>query len=64
MSHSTFNIGELVPYKDRPSVLSLVYTNLNRQLRGVSLVSSIEVERRRCALQVSSVARLQKNKES
>ena len=44
--------------------LSLVYTNLNCQLRGASpLVSSIVVERRRCALQVSSVARLQENKE-
>ena len=30
--------------------------------RSVTLVSSIEVDRRRCALQVSSVARLQENK--
>ena len=32
--------------------------------RRVKLVSSIVVERRRCALQVSSVARLQQNKET
>ena len=32
--------------------------------RRVALVSSIVVERRRCALQVSSVARLQENKET
>ena len=32
--------------------------------RSVTLVSSIVVERRRCALQVSSVARLQENKQS
>ena len=30
--------------------------------RSVTLVSSIVVERRRCALQVNSVARLRKNK--
>ena len=32
--------------------------------RSVKLVSSIVVERRRCALQVSSVTRLQENKET
>ena len=32
--------------------------------RSVTLVSSIVVERRRCSLQVSSVARLQENKET
>ena len=32
--------------------------------RSVTLVSSTVVERRRCALQVSSVARLQENKET
>ena len=32
--------------------------------RSVALVSSIVVERRRCALQVRSVARLQENKET
>ena len=32
--------------------------------RNVRLVSSIAVERRRCAPQVSSVARLQENKET
>ena len=32
--------------------------------RSVTLVSFIAVQRRRCALQVSSVARLQENKET
>ena len=32
--------------------------------RSVTLVSSIVVERRRCVLQVSSVVRLQENKET
>ena len=32
--------------------------------RSVTLVSSIVVEQSRCALQVSSVARLQENKET
>ena len=32
--------------------------------RSVTLVSSIVVERRRCVLQVGSVARLQENKET
>ena len=32
--------------------------------RSVTLLSSIEIERRRCALLVSRVARLQENKET
>ena len=32
--------------------------------RSVTLVFSLVVERRRCALQVSSVARLQENKQT
>ena len=44
---------------------NLVYSNLNFQVeRSVTLVSSIAVERRRCALQVSSVARLQQSRET
>ena len=52
----------------RQSVKALLKPGLHKpQLlveRSVTLVSSIVVERRRCALQVSSVARLQENKET
>ena len=54
------------PFKLKPKPFKLKPGLHELQLpveRNVTLVSSIVVDRRRCALQVSSVARLQENKE-
>ena len=62
------DIKGIIPFFDACQLrcaLSLIYTKPQLPVeRSATLVSSAVVERRRCALQVNSVARVQGNKET